>query len=80
MRIVGDIFAYTAKNMPKFNSVSISGYHMQEAGANAALELAFTLADGLEYIRCGIKAGIDVYVLFSGLSFRCIWLTQVLSL
>ena len=53
MRIVSDIFAYTAKHMPKFNSISISGYHMQEAGATADLELAYTLADGIEYVRCG---------------------------
>merc|ERR1739843_37170 len=51
MRIISDIFAYTSKNMPKFNSISISGYHMQEAGASADLELAYTLADGLEYIK-----------------------------
>ena len=60
MQIIADIFSYTSKNMPKFNSISISGYHMQEAGANAVLELAYTLADGLEYIRTGLKAGIDV--------------------
>jgi len=51
MKIISDIFAFTSKNMPKFNSISISGYHMQEAGADSKLELAFTLADGLEYIR-----------------------------
>src|SRR5690606_13922792 len=51
MRIVGDIFAYTARNMPRFNSISVSGYHMQEAGATADIELAYTLADGLEYLR-----------------------------
>ena len=56
MRIVSDIFAYTAKHMPKFNSISISGYHMQEAGATADLELAYTLADGIEYIRCGRRS------------------------
>src|SRR5262249_50717420 len=60
MRIVSDIMGYTAKNMPKYNSISISGYHMKEAGANATLELAFTLADGLEYVRCGMKAGVSV--------------------
>jgi methylmalonyl-CoA mutase len=60
MRIIGDIFAYTAREMPKFNSISISGYHMQEAGATADLELGYTLADGLEYIRTGIKAGMDI--------------------
>ncbi|CAG8791040.1 2350_t:CDS:2, partial [Acaulospora morrowiae] len=56
MRIIGDIFSYISKNMPKYNSISISGYHMQEAGADNVLELAFTVADGLEYIRTGIKA------------------------
>ncbi|MDT8415356.1 MAG: methylmalonyl-CoA mutase [Flavobacteriaceae bacterium] len=60
MRIVSDIFAYTAKHMPKFNSISVSGYHMQEAGATADIELAYTLADGLEYIRAGIAAGLSV--------------------
>ena len=60
MKIIADIFEYTAKNMPKFNSISISGYHMQEAGATAAIELAYTLADGLEYLRAGIKAGMNV--------------------
>ena len=60
MQIIGDIFSHTASFMPKYNSISISGYHMQEAGAHAALELAFTVADGLEYTRCGIKAGLDV--------------------
>ena len=60
MRIVSDIFAYTAKQMPKFNSIWISGYHMQEAGATCDLELAYTLADGVEYVRAGIAAGIDV--------------------
>ncbi|MDO8458610.1 MAG: methylmalonyl-CoA mutase family protein, partial [Burkholderiaceae bacterium] len=60
MRIIGDIIEYTAKNMPKFNSISISGYHMQEAGANQALELAFTLADGKEYVKTAIAKGMDV--------------------
>ena len=59
MRIISDIFEYTAKEMPKFNSISISGYHMQEAGATCDIELAYTLADGLEYIRTGIAAGMD---------------------
>ena len=59
MRIVADIFAFTAANMPKFNSISISGYHMQEAGATQDLELAYTLADGLEYIRAGLAAGMS---------------------
>ncbi len=60
MRIIGDIFEYTSENMPRFNSISVSGYHMQEAGATADIELAYTLADGLEYVRQGIKAGLDV--------------------
>jgi methylmalonyl-CoA mutase len=60
MRIVGDIFEYTSKNMPRFNSISVSGYHMHEAGATADLELAYTLADALEYVRAGIKNGLDV--------------------
>lgn len=69
MRIIADIFAYTAKNMPKFNSISISGYHMQEAGATADLELAYTLADGLEYLRTGIQAGLDIDNFAPRLSF-----------
>ena len=69
MRIVSDIFAHTAKHMPKFNSISISGYHMQEAGATQDLELAYTLADGVEYIRCGIAAGLDVDTFAPRLSF-----------
>ncbi|WP_420581168.1 methylmalonyl-CoA mutase [Reichenbachiella sp.] len=69
MRIISDIFKYTSEYMPKFNSISISGYHMQEAGATADLELAFTLADGLEYLRTGVEAGIDVDVLAPRLSF-----------
>jgi methylmalonyl-CoA mutase len=60
MRIVGDIFRYTSEKMPKFNCISVSGYHMQEAGATADLELAYTLADGLEYLRTGIRAGLDI--------------------
>ena len=60
MRIIGDIFSYTSRNMPKFNSISVSGYHMHEAGATADIELAYTLANGLEYIRTGIKAGLDI--------------------
>ena len=60
MRIIGDIFAYTARHMPKFNAISVSGYHMQEAGATADLELGYTLADGLEYVRAGIAAGLGV--------------------
>ncbi len=69
MRIISDIFEYTSKNMPKFNSISISGYHMQEAGATAAIELAYTLADGLEYIRAGINAGMDIDEFAPRLSF-----------
>jgi methylmalonyl-CoA mutase len=69
MRIIADIFAYTSQKMPKFNSISISGYHMQEAGATADLELAYTLADGAEYIRAGIKAGLDVDAFAPRLSF-----------
>ena len=60
MRIIGDIFAYTSRNMPRFNSISISGYHMQEAGATSEIEMAYTLADGLEYLRTGVKAGMDI--------------------
>ncbi len=69
MRIVSDIFAYTAKRMPKFNSISISGYHMQEAGATADLELAYTLADGIEYVRAGVAAGLPVDSFAPRLSF-----------
>jgi len=69
MKIIADIFEYTSKNMPRFNSISISGYHMQEAGATAAIELAYTLADGLEYLRTGIKAGIPVDDFAPRLSF-----------
>jgi methylmalonyl-CoA mutase len=69
MRIIADIFSYTSRNMPKFNSISISGYHMQEAGATAAIELAYTLADGLEYLRAGIKAGMEIDDFAPRLSF-----------
>ncbi len=69
MRIVGDIFSYTAAHMPRFNSISISGYHMQEAGATADLELAYTLADGIEYIRAGLQAGVDIDGFAPRLSF-----------
>ncbi len=69
MRIIGDIFAYTAKHMPKFNSISISGYHMQEAGATADLELGYTLADGLEYLRAGVRSGMDIDSFAPRLSF-----------
>ncbi len=69
MRIIADIFAFASKKMPKFNSISISGYHMQEAGATADLEMAYTLADGLEYVRTGLKAGIDIDAFAPRLSF-----------
>lgn len=69
MKLIADIFSYTSKNMPKFNSISISGYHMQEAGATADLELGYTLADGLEYLRTGVKAGLDVDQFAPRLSF-----------
>jgi len=69
MKIIADIFAYTAENMPKFNSISISGYHIQEAGANQAIELAFTLADGMEYVRTGVASGMDVDTFAGRLSF-----------
>lgn len=69
MKIIADIFAYTSQNMPRFNSISISGYHMQEAGATADLELAYTLADGIEYIRSGIAAGMDIDTFAPRLSF-----------
>jgi methylmalonyl-CoA mutase len=69
MRIISDIFTFTSKNMPKYNSISISGYHMQEAGATADLEMAYTLADGLEYVRTGLKAGIDIDAFAPRLSF-----------
>ena len=69
MRIISDIFAYTSQKMPKFNSISISGYHMQEAGASADIELAYTLADGLEYVRAGVAAGIDIDAFAPRLSF-----------
>ena len=69
MKIIADIFEYTSQNMPKFNSISISGYHMQEAGATADIELAYTLADGLEYLRAGVNAGIDIDAFAPRLSF-----------
>ena len=69
MRVIGDIFAFTSQNMPKFNSISISGYHMQEAGATADIELAYTLADGMEYIRTGIAAGLGIDQFAPRLSF-----------
>ena len=71
MKIIADIFEYTSKNMPKFNSISISGYHMQEAGATADIELAYTLADGLEYLRAGVNAGMDIDAFAPRLSFFC---------
>lgn len=69
MRIIGDIFEYTSQKMPKFNSISISGYHMQEAGATADLEMGYTLADGLEYLRTGVNAGLDIDAFAPRLSF-----------
>ncbi|MGC4058383.1 MAG: methylmalonyl-CoA mutase family protein [Chitinophagaceae bacterium] len=69
MKIIADIFSFTSKHMPKFNSISISGYHMQEAGATADIELAYTLADGVEYIRAGLKAGLSVDDFAPRLSF-----------
>jgi methylmalonyl-CoA mutase len=69
MRIISDIFGYTSQNMPRYNSISISGYHMQEAGASADLELAYTIADGIEYIRAGVAAGLDVDAFAPRLSF-----------
>ena len=69
MRIISDIFAYTSDNMPKFNSISISGYHMQEAGATADIEMAYTLCDGLEYVKTGMAAGLDIDAFAPRLSF-----------
>ena len=69
MRIIADIFTYTSRHMPRFNSISISGYHMQEAGATADIELAYTLADGLEYLRAGVKTGLDIDAFAPRLSF-----------
>ena len=69
MRIIADIFKYTSAKMPKFNSISISGYHMQEAGATADIELAYTLADGLEYLRTGVNAGMNIDTFAPRLSF-----------
>jgi methylmalonyl-CoA mutase len=69
MKIIADIFEYTSKKMPKFNSISISGYHMQEAGATADIELAYTLADGLEYIRTGLATGMKIDEFAPRLSF-----------
>ena len=69
MKIIADIFEYTSQFMPKFNSISISGYHMQEAGATADIELAYTLADGMDYLRTGINAGIDIDAFAPRLSF-----------
>src|SRR5215210_4907247 len=69
MRIVADIIEYTARNMPKFNSISISGYHIQEAGATVDLELAYTIADGIEYARAGLAAGLDIDAFAPRLSF-----------
>src|SRR5437762_4625006 len=69
MRIVADIIAFTAREMPRFNSISISGYHMQEAGATCDLELAFTIADGLEYVRAALSKGLDIDQFAGRLSF-----------
>jgi len=69
MRVIADIFGYTSTHMPKYNSISISGYHMQEAGADAKLELGFTIADGLEYVRTAEKAGLEVDDIAPRLSF-----------
>ena len=69
MKIIADIFEYTSKKMPKFNSISISGYHMQEAGATADIELAYTLSDGIEYLRAGMNAGMDIDAFAPRLSF-----------
>src|SRR3546814_643037 len=69
MRIISDIFAYTSANMPKFNSISISGYHMQEAGATQVQELAFTIADGMEYVKYGVASGLDIDKFAGRLSF-----------
>jgi methylmalonyl-CoA mutase len=69
MRIIGDIIAYCSQHMPRFNTISISGYHIQEAGANAALELAYTLADGKEYIRTALGAGLHIDDFAPRLSF-----------
>ena len=69
MRIIADIFQYTSQYIPKFNSISISGYHMQEAGATPEIELAYTLADGLEYIRKGLEVGMDIDAFAPRLSF-----------
>ena len=73
MKIVADIIEYTSKEMPKFNSISISGYHMQEAGADNVLELAYTLADGIEYVRAAKSKGLDVDEFSPRLSFFCNW-------
>jgi methylmalonyl-CoA mutase len=73
MRIVSDIIAYCSQNMPKFNTVSISGYHMMEAGANSVLQTAFTLADGLEYVRAALAAGLDIDKFAPRLSFSSVW-------
>ena len=71
MKIIADIFEFTSQFMPKFNSISVSGYHMQEAGATADIELAYTLADGLEYLRTGINAGLDIDAFAPRISFFC---------
>ncbi len=75
MKIIADIFAYTSEKMPRFNTISISGYHMQEAGATCDIELAYTLADGLEYLRTGLKAGLDIDSFAPRISF--FWATGI---
>ena len=69
MRIIADIFSFASRNMPKFNSISISGYHMHEAGATASIELAYTLCDGLEYVRTGLRSGLSIDAFAPRLSF-----------
>ena len=70
MRVVADIMAYTAKNMPRFNSISVSGYHMQEAGATQEIELAYTLANGFEYVKTGVEGALDACLLYTSPSPR----------
>jgi methylmalonyl-CoA mutase len=80
MKIIADIFEYTSKKMPKFNSISISGYHMQEAGATADIELAYTLADGLEYIRTGLSTGMKIDEFAPRLSFWAIGMNHFMEI
>ena len=74
LRIISDIMSYLHDNCPRFNSISISGYHMQEAGADAALEMAFTIADGMEYARCAVNAGLDMLSIYSFFFCLCVCL------